>query len=59
MLVISPFLGTLLRLGIAAVLVALFILCLLSLIVSLALFLYDINLSLTALWLEMPPAGRC
>jgi hypothetical protein len=58
LLVISLFLGALLRLGIAAAIVALFVLCMLSLIASLVAFLYDINLSLKALWLEMPPGGQ-
>ena len=53
LLIISLFLGALLQLGIAAVIVILFILCMLSLIVSLLLFLSDINLSLKALWHEM------
>jgi hypothetical protein len=55
LLIISLFLGALLRLGIAAVIVTLFILCMLSLVFSLFLFISDINLSLKALWLEMPP----
>lgn len=57
-LIISLFLGALLQLGIAVIIVALFIFCLLSLIISLLLFISDINLSLTALWLEMPPEGH-
>ena len=57
-LIISLFLGALLQLSIAAVIVLLFVLCMLSLIVSLVLFISDINLSLKALWLEMPPEGR-
>ncbi len=57
-LIISLFLGALLNLGITAIIVALFILCMLSLISSLLLFISDINLSLKALWLEMPPEGR-
>ena len=36
----------------------LFVLCMLSLIVSLVLFISDIGLSLEALWLEMPPEVR-
>lgn len=58
LLIISLFLGALLELGVAAGIVALFVLCLLSLIVSLLLFISDINLSLRALWLEMHPEGR-
>ncbi|MFH1043505.1 MAG: DUF2721 domain-containing protein [Pseudomonadota bacterium] len=58
LLIISLFLGALLQMGTAAVIVTLFILCMLSLISSLFLFLSDINLSLKALWLEIPPEGR-
>jgi Protein of unknown function (DUF2721) len=58
LLIISLFLGALLKLGITIVIVALFILCMFSLITSLILFIADINLSLKALWLEMPPEGR-
>jgi Protein of unknown function (DUF2721) len=54
LLVIGLFLATLLHLPLAALLVVLFILCLLSLIASLLLFISDLNLSLRALWLEMP-----
>lgn len=54
LLVIGLFVGALLELAIVSLLVALFVLCLLSLIVSLAFFISDINLSLKALWLEMP-----
>lgn len=57
-LVISLFLGALLDLRIAGAIVTLFALCLGCLIVSLLLFISDINLSLQALWLEMPPEGR-
>ena len=58
LLIISLFLGALLQLDIAAVIVTLFILCMLSLIFSLFLFLSDINLSLKALWLDVPSEGR-
>ena len=58
LLVISLFLGALLQLGIAGLIVSLFILCMLSLIFSLLLFISDINLSLKAFWLEMPPEAR-
>jgi len=58
LLIISLFLGTLLKMGIAALIVTLFVLCMLSLVSSLILFLVDINLSLTALWLDIPPEGR-
>lgn len=57
LLVISLFLGALFQLRIEVAIVTLFILCLLSLIVSLLFFISDINLSLSALWLEMPPEG--
>lgn len=57
LLVISLFVGALLQLPIVDLLVALFVLCLVSLIVSLAFFISDINLSLRALWLEMPIDG--
>ncbi len=57
-LIISLFLGALLELAIGIVLAILFILCMLSLISALLLFLWDINLSLMALWLDIPPEGR-
>jgi hypothetical protein len=53
-LVITLFAGGLLHLSIASIIVGLFVLCMLSLIGSLLLFLSDINLSLRALWLELP-----
>ena len=58
LLIISLFLGALFQMSIAAFIVTLFILCMLSLVSSLLLFLADINLSLKALWLEVPPEGR-
>ena len=58
LLIINLFLGALLQMSIAAFIVTLFILCMLSLVFSLFLFLVDINLSLKALWLEIPPEGR-
>jgi hypothetical protein len=58
LLVISLFLGALLQLQIAHAIVTLFVVCMFSLIFSLLLFISDINLSLKALWLEMPPEGR-
>jgi hypothetical protein len=57
-LIIGLFLGVLLQLGITVYIVAVFILCMVSLILSLILFIADINLSLTALWVEMPPEVR-
>jgi hypothetical protein len=56
-LITSLFLAALLQLGITALIVTLFISCMLSLIFSLLFFISDINLSLKALWLEMPPEG--
>lgn len=54
LLIIGLFLGSLIRMSEAAILITLFVLCLTSLITSLILFIWDINLSLKALWLEMP-----
>lgn len=54
LLIISLFLGALLKLGIATTLVALFIMCMICLIGALLMFFWDINLSLNALRLEMP-----
>lgn len=58
MLIISLFLGALLQLGMATLIVVLFVLCMLCLIASLVLFMSDIGLSLKALWLELPPEAR-
>jgi hypothetical protein len=57
-LIISLFLGALLQLGMATLIVVLFVLCMLCLIASLVLFMSDIGLSLKALWLELPPEAR-
>jgi hypothetical protein len=57
-LIITLFLGALLRLAMAVVIVGLFVLCMLSLITSLLLFISDIRLSLKAFWLELPPEAR-
>lgn len=57
-LVISLFLGALLQLGMVTLIVVLFILCMLSLIASLILFMSDVSLSLRALWLELPPQSQ-
>jgi hypothetical protein len=57
LLIISLFMGVLLQLDISAVIVTLFILCMLCLVISLFLCMFDINLSLKALWLEMPNEG--
>jgi hypothetical protein len=53
-LIIALFLGALLELRMAAIIVILFILCMLSLIISLLMFISDISLSLKAFWLEIP-----
>lgn len=53
-LIISLFLGALLKLGIATILVVLFVMCMICLIVALLMFFWDINLSLKALKLEIP-----
>lgn len=53
LLVITVFLGALLSLSSAGVVVSLFVSCLVSLILSLTFFLRDINLSLRALRLEV------
>ena len=58
LLIITLFLGTLFQLHMAEVIAVLFILCMLALILSLLLFLFDTNLSLKALWLEIPGEGR-
>jgi hypothetical protein len=57
-LIITLFLGALLKLDMAAMIVILFVLCMLSLISSLLLFISDMSLSLRAFWLEMPPEAR-
>jgi hypothetical protein len=57
-MVISLFLGALLQLGMVTLIVVLFILCMLSLIASLILFMSDVSLSLRALWLELPPQAQ-
>jgi hypothetical protein len=57
-MVISLFLGALLQLGMVTLIVVLFILCMLSLIASLVLFMSDVSLSLRALWLELPPQAQ-
>ncbi|MDH5269819.1 MAG: DUF2721 domain-containing protein [Candidatus Krumholzibacteria bacterium] len=57
LLIMSLFAGVLFSLSIAWLVVAVFSLCLACLIAGLILFIYDINLSLRALWLEMPVGG--
>ncbi|MEZ4388063.1 MAG: DUF2721 domain-containing protein [Candidatus Krumholzibacteriia bacterium] len=57
-LIISLFLGAWLGLPIGALPAILFILCMLCLIGALSLFIWDINLSLRALWLALPAEAR-
>lgn len=57
-MIIGLFVGALLKLPIAILIIAIFTLCLLSLIACLVCFLLDVNLSLHALWLEVPEEGR-
>jgi hypothetical protein len=57
-LVILLFCGALFGLEIAAVIVALFVACMCSLIGSLVYFIWDVNLSLKALWLDFPSGRR-
>ena len=47
--------GSVAKIDVAAAAVGLLIACLLSLLLSLGLFLLDVNLSLNALWIELPP----
>lgn len=54
-LIIVLFISAVMQLEVAIVLIALFVACLASLIASLVLFIYDVNLSLHALGLEMEP----
>ena len=58
LLIISLFVGALLQLGIAPIIAGLFVLCMLALIICLLFFISDINLSLRALWLDIPPEAR-
>lgn len=55
LMMIVLFVALLLELSFAAEILLCFISCMVSLIVCLMLFLYDINLSLNALWLELAP----
>ena len=52
------FCGALFGIEIAGVIVALFIGCMCSLIGSLVFFIWDVNLSLKALWLNFPVGRR-
>jgi len=58
LLICSLFVGALLQLGLAALIVCLFVLCMVCIIVCLLFFISDINLSLKALSLEIPPEVR-
>ena len=58
LLIITLFVGALWQLQAAPVIVGLFVLCMLSLIICVLYFMSDINLSLQALWLEIPAEGR-
>ncbi|MCO6045988.1 DUF2721 domain-containing protein [Aeoliella sp. ICT_H6.2] len=57
-LIIALFAAALLKLPMTFVIIACFTLCLLSLIGCLICFLVDVNMSLHALWLEVPAEGR-
>lgn len=57
-LVILLFCGALLGVQIAGLIIALFIGCMCSLIGSLVCFIWDVNLSLQALWLDFPIGRR-
>jgi hypothetical protein len=57
-IVIVLFCGALLRVEIAGLIIALFVGCMLSLIGSLVFFIWDVNLSLQALWLDFPVGQR-
>jgi len=57
-LIIVIFISALFALSMAALVVGLFVSCLASLILSLVLFIRDVNLSLRALRLEVGPAGE-
>lgn len=46
--------GVIAKIDVAAAAIGLLIACLLSLLLSLGLFLLDVNLSLNALWIELP-----
>jgi hypothetical protein len=57
-LIITLFLGALLQLAMAGIIVGLFVLCMLCLILALLLFISDVRLSLKAFWLEIPAEAR-
>ncbi|WFB36204.1 DUF2721 domain-containing protein [Kiritimatiellota bacterium B12222] len=54
LIIISLFISEIFQLEIAAIIIGLYIACLLSLIISLSVFIYDTNLSLKAIWLNLP-----
>jgi hypothetical protein len=56
LIIISLFGSVLYSVNISYLLVTLFIFSIISLILALALFIYDIELSLKALWIELPEA---
>ena len=58
LIIISLFWSALFGVNIGFFIVALFVFSIISLIVGLALFLYDLELSLKALWIELPKS-RC
>lgn len=55
LIIIALFLSAVFHLQIVELIAGLFISCMLSLIISLSLFIYDTNLSLKAIWLNIPP----
>lgn len=57
LLIICLFLGAIAMPGIGALLVGLFVACMVCLIGAMSMFLWDINLSLKALMLEIPADG--
>ncbi|MCW8133151.1 MAG: DUF2721 domain-containing protein [Planctomycetota bacterium] len=58
LMIVSLFVGALMRLEIGAVIVGLFLFCVAMLIGSLLCFIAEINASLKALWLEIPAEGQ-
>ncbi|TWT79414.1 hypothetical protein CA13_08140 [Planctomycetes bacterium CA13] len=58
LLVIGLFVGAYFHFDFVGLIAGDFILCMVCLIACLVLFLVDINLSLTALWHEIPPEGQ-
>ena len=58
LLIITLFVGALFGWAVTVLLAALFVLCMAALIGSLVFFIVDINLSLKALKLEVPPEDQ-